>query len=85
MDATIATSLAVIALVSASGVASSIAAGRLEWAAALPFCAGALAGMTLGRLVAEHMAGAHTQRAFAAVSVVVALGMVAKVILPLLR
>ncbi|MBK4735038.1 sulfite exporter TauE/SafE family protein [Noviherbaspirillum pedocola] len=85
MDATIATSLAVIALVSASGVASSIAAQRLEWAAALPFCAGALAGMTGGRFVAERMASAHTQRAFAAVAAMVALGMVLKTVLPLLR
>jgi len=85
MDATIATSLAVIALVSASGVASSIAAGRLEWMAALPFSAGALAGMVAGRLVAERIKGAHMQRAFAVVSAIVAIGMVVKVMLPLVR
>jgi hypothetical protein len=85
MDSVIATSLAVIALVSASGVASSIVAGRLEWAAALPFCAGALAGMIGGRAVAARIGSAHTQRAFAVVSALVAVGMVAKVALPLMH
>lgn len=83
MDSTIATSLAVIALVSASGVASSIAAGRLEWAAALPFCAGALAGMAGGGMVASRIGGGHTQRAFALVAALVAVGMTAKAALSL--
>jgi len=83
MESVVATSLAVIALVSASGVASSIVAGRLAWAAALPFCAGALAGMMGGRMVAARIGGAHVQRAFAAVAALVALGMVARVALSL--
>ena len=59
--------LAVIAPGSASRVVSGIAAGRLEWAAAIPFCAG----------------GAHVQRAFAAVAALVAAGMVARAALSL--
>jgi uncharacterized membrane protein YfcA len=83
MESVVATSLAVIALVSASGVVSSIAAGRLAWAAAIPFCAGALAGMAGGRMVAARIGGAHVQRAFAAVAALVAVGMVARVALSL--
>ena len=72
-----------IALVSASGVVSSIAAGRLEWTAAIPFCAGALAGMAGGRMVAARIGGIYVQRAFAAVAALVAAGMVARVALSL--
>jgi hypothetical protein len=85
MGSVVATSLAVIALVSASGVASSIAAGHLEWAAALPFCIGAVIGMVGGRMLAERIGGVHTQRAFGLVSAMVAVGMVARVALPLVR
>ena len=68
----LATSLAVIALVSMSGVAASSAAGHLQWAVALPFSVGALFGMTGGRLIAARLAGPHLQRGFAAVSMLVA-------------
>lgn len=69
------TSLAVIALVSCSGVAASAATGHLAWAIALPFSAGALAGMGAGRLVAARLAGPHLQKAFALVSACVALAL----------
>ncbi len=71
----LATSLAVIALVSFSGVAASAATGHLQWAIALPFSAGALLGMTSGRLVASRLAGAHLQKAFALVSAGVAIAL----------
>lgn len=76
----VATSLAVIALVSLAGVAASAATGHLAWAIALPFCAGALAGMTGGRLVAARLAGRHLQRAFALVSALVALALFIRVL-----
>ncbi|GIZ53145.1 sulfite exporter TauE/SafE family protein [Noviherbaspirillum aridicola] len=72
MESIVATSLAVIALVSVSGVASSMVAGRLDWGVALPFSAGALAGMLAGRRAAARLAGAWLQKGFAAVSAVVA-------------
>nr|WP_308494817.1 sulfite exporter TauE/SafE family protein [Duganella fentianensis] len=69
------TSLAVIALVSFSGVAASAATGHLQWAIALPFSAGALAGMGSGRLLAARLAGPVLQQAFALVSACVALAL----------
>jgi uncharacterized membrane protein YfcA len=74
----VATSLAVIALVSISGVAASAATGHLEWAMALPFSLGALAGMAGGRLVASALSGPHLQTVFALVSAAVAVALFVK-------
>jgi hypothetical protein len=76
----LATSLAVIALVSISGVAASAATGHLQWAIAFPFSIGALAGMISGRLVAAKLSGPHLQRGFAIVSGVVAVALLVKAI-----
>jgi uncharacterized membrane protein YfcA len=76
----VATSLAVIALVSATGVASSAVAGNLDLLAAAPFCAGGLVGMLAGRRVAARAAGAQLQRGFALVAAIVAVGMVGKTV-----
>lgn len=81
IQSAVATSLAVIALISAAGVASSAASGALAWAIALPFSAGALAGMLGGRTLSARLAGPQLQTAFAAVSAIVALGMIAKAVL----
>lgn len=81
MQSAVATSLAVIALNSLAGVASSAAAGSLAWGIALPFSAGALAGMLGGRRLSARLSGVHLQTAFAVVSALVALGMIAKALL----
>ena len=78
MQSVVATSLAIIALVSAGGVAASAIAGAVAWPVALPFSAGALAGMLAGRRMAARLAGPHLQLGFAIVSGAVALGMIAK-------
>ena len=78
MKSVVVTSLAVIALVSVSGVLSSALAGRMNWAIAVPFCGGALAGMMGGRLIASRLAGPQLQKGFAAVSALVAIGMIVK-------
>lgn len=49
------TSLAVIALVSASGVSSAALRGQVRWDGTLPFAAGAVLAMWLGRRWAEHL------------------------------
>lgn len=77
----VATSLAVIALVSVSGVVASAVSGGMAWAVALPFSAGALAGMLAGRMVSARLAGPHLQIGFASVSALVAIGMIGKVLL----
>lgn len=74
----LATSLAVIALISIFGVTASSIAGRLPWAIAIPFSIGALVGMLCGRLVAARLSGPILQRGFAFVSAVVAVGLLVK-------
>lgn len=81
MDSVVATSLAVIALVSLSAVASSALSASLNWTVALPFAAGSLAGMAGGRTISAQVAGARLQKMFAFVSSVVAVGLMAKVLL----
>jgi hypothetical protein len=78
MQSIISTSLAVIALVSMTGVVSSVLAGSLNWAIAIPFCAGALTGIIGGRLISSRLAGPQLQYSFAVVSVLVAAGMIYK-------
>jgi len=79
MQSVVATSLAVIALVSSVGVISSAVAGNLPWSVAIPFSAGAMAGMVGGRVLSARLAGPQLQKGFAAVSVLVAISLVAKV------
>lgn len=81
MQSAVATSLAVIALISAAGVVTSAASGTLAWGIALPFSAGALAGMLGGRALSQKLSGPHLQIGFAAIAAVVALGMIAKALL----
>ena len=78
MKSAVATSLAVIALISLMGVAASTASGHMDWALALPFSAGALAGMLGGRSLGSRLAGPQLQKAFAAVSALVAIAMIVK-------
>lgn len=59
------TSLAVIALVSVSGVAAAAWHSQLPWHGAVPFTAGAMLAMLLGRLVAEHIPPHWSYRLFA--------------------
>ncbi len=74
----VATSLAVIAMVSIAGVAAAAAQGGVDWRTAAPFAGGALAGMLGGRSLATRLAGPALQQSFAVVSALVALGMGAK-------
>jgi len=81
IKSSVATSLAVIAIISAAGVAASAAQGGIDWPMAVPFAGGALAGMLGGRSLAARVAGPALQKAFAAVSALVAAGMIAKALL----
>lgn len=73
-----ATSLAVIALVSVGGVTAAALHGGVPWNVALPFSAGAALALLGGRSFAARLGAARLQQAFAAASLVVALLMVAK-------
>lgn len=80
MKSSVATSLAIIALISLMGVATTAVNGHLDWALALPFSAGALAGMLGGRSLASRLAGPQLQKGFAFVSALVAIAMVVKAV-----
>lgn len=64
-NSVVATSLAIIALVSTATVSTAAATGALHWAAAIPFAGGALLGLLLGRQIAERLAGPRLQQLFA--------------------
>ncbi len=78
MRSILATSLAVIALVSVGGVAAAAWQGVVAWAVALPFALGAVIAMLAGRRIAARLAGAHLQRAFAVTSGAVAVLLLAR-------
>ncbi|MFC5511380.1 sulfite exporter TauE/SafE family protein [Massilia jejuensis] len=80
MKSAVATSLAVIALISLMGVTATAVSGHLDWALALPFSAGALAGMLGGRSLASRLAGPQLQKGFASVSALVAIAMIVKAV-----
>jgi len=74
----VATSLAVIALVSLAGVGSSIATGQLDLAVALPFAAGGAVGMGAGTLLSARLSQRNLKFSFAVICAAVSIGMVVK-------
>lgn len=76
MHSVVATSLMVIALVSTTGVASSLIAGRLNLAIAIPFTLGAVLAMLAARPFARRLAGPRLQQGFALMSGLVAVALV---------
>ena len=74
-----ATSLAVITMVSVSGVTTASMAGIVKWSAAIPFGIGAVVALLLGRLLAKRLRSAHLMQGFSVESAaVVALMLFAK-------
>lgn len=72
----IATSLAVIALISLAGVAASLAGGGIDAVTALPFAGGAAGGMAAGAVLAPRLPPRYVKSAFAVLCLAVALGMI---------
>lgn len=79
MQSVVATSLAVIALISLSGVASSIFSGHFDFMLGVPFSCGAVVGMLIGNLLAARFASHHLKLTFGCVCVAVAVGLIAKI------
>jgi uncharacterized membrane protein YfcA len=67
-----ATSLAIIAMVSVSGVTAAAAHGALNWRVAMPFALGATTALLIGQRIARHVQTKHLTLAFAWVSLLVA-------------
>ena len=72
------TSLAVIALVSISGVTAAALQGALLWQVAQPFTLGAVLALLAGRQIAAKLDAKRLQQAFAWFAVLVALLMIAR-------
>lgn len=81
MDSIVATSLGVIALVSAAGAASAVFMGNMNWSVAIPFASGAVAAMFLASIIARRFSGTLLQQAFAILSGLVSAGMLVKAIM----
>jgi uncharacterized membrane protein YfcA len=73
-----ATSLAVIALVSVSGVTAATLQGTVPWSIGLPFSGGAAAGLLLGCQFAQRLNAQVLQSAFAWFALLVAMLMLAR-------
>ncbi|MBV8037683.1 sulfite exporter TauE/SafE family protein [Roseateles sp.] len=69
----VATSMAVIALVSLGGVLGAVTQGALDWPVALPFTAGAAAALLVGLRFSARWSGVRLQQAFGALAAIVAL------------
>jgi hypothetical protein len=81
MHSAVATSLMAIALTSTTTVAASLLMGRaFPIGVALPFAAGSILGMVLGRIAAPHVAGVKLQQGFAIMTCIIALFMIARVV-----
>jgi uncharacterized membrane protein YfcA len=76
----VATSLGVLALISITGVTSAAVAGHLNWIIALPFAAGAIAGMLLGSIIAKQISGPRIQQAFAIFTFLISISLLYKAI-----
>ncbi len=74
------TSLAVIALVSLSGVSAAALHQPLRWDVALPFAAGAVLSLLAGQQIARKLNARHLQQAFACLCLLVALLMLARAV-----
>jgi uncharacterized membrane protein YfcA len=81
MDSIVATSLGVIALVSAAGVVSATFMGQMNWPIALSFTSGAVAAMFLASAIAHRLSGKGLQRAFAILAGLASAGMLVKAIM----
>ena len=81
MKSIIATSLAVIALVSTGSVVSATASGVMHWAVGVPFAAGAVVGLMVGRQVARFVAGPRLQQLFAVTGVLSAVLLAVKTLI----
>lgn len=81
MHSAIATSLMAIALTSgATALSAAFIGPGYDWAAALPFVLGALAGMVVGRMLAPRIAGPRLQSGFALLMLFIAMGLLFKAV-----
>lgn len=78
MASIIATSMGIVALLSAGAVFSASLAGVVPWSIATPFAAGAVGGMLLARRWSARLEGPRLQQGFALLSLIVAALLIAR-------
>ena len=78
MESVVATSLAVIALVSVGAVAGAAHQGAIDWGVALPFAFGAVCALIVGRATVSRLSPHFVQEAFAVTSAVAAILLLAR-------
>jgi len=81
MQAIVASSLMTMTLVSATALAATAYAGHLDLRAAPAFAIATLAGMLLGRRIANRIDGRRLQQGFATILALIAVGMSARLLL----
>jgi uncharacterized membrane protein YfcA len=78
MKAIVATSLGVLAIISMGGAAISLVSGTLDLTTAIPFTAGSLIGLLIGKLLERKISGPRVQQIFSVFTFLVALSLVYK-------
>ena len=81
MKAIVATSLGVLAIVSAGGAAISLLSGTLDFTIAAPFAIGSLAGLLIGKVLEKNISGPRVQQIFSVFTFLVALSLIYKCII----
>ncbi|MBT8584177.1 sulfite exporter TauE/SafE family protein [Polynucleobacter paneuropaeus] len=81
MKAIVATSLGVLAIVSAGGAAISLLSGTLDFTIAAPFAIGSLAGLLTGKVLEKNISGPRVQQIFSIFTFLVALSLIYKCII----
>lgn len=78
MKAIVATSLGVLAIVSAGGAVISLASGTLDFSIAGPFAFGSLIGLLFGKVLEKNISGPRVQQIFSVFTFLVALSLIYK-------
>lgn len=78
MKAIVATSLGVLAIVSAGGAAVSLVSGTLDLTIAAPFAVGSLVGLLIGKVLEKNISGPRVQQIFSVFTFLVALSLIYK-------
>ena len=80
MKSIVATSLGVLAIVSAGGAFISLASGTLNIAIAIPFASGSLLGLLIGKMLEKKISSFRIQQIFAVLTLVIAVSLMIKAI-----
>ncbi len=80
MKSIVATSLGVLAIVSAGGAFISLASGTLNTSIAIPFSIGSLIGLLIGKVLERKISGPRVQQIFAIFTLLIAISLFIKAV-----